>query len=117
LFRTFDRGQDMKKLYTARDAMEAHFLRTLLEERDIPAAVLGENLAPARGELPFTLETQPAVWVNDDDLADAQAVVDDMLARRGARDLAPPWTCPACHEFVDATFELCWNCQADRPAS
>jgi hypothetical protein len=107
----------MKKLYTARDAMEAHFLRTLLEERDIPAAVLGENLAPARGELPFTLETQPAVWVREDHFAQAQAVVDEMLAQRHAQSLALPWTCPACGEEVDGTFDLCWNCQASRPES
>ena len=57
----------MVKVYSARDGLEAHFIRNLLEGEGIRAAVLGETLAFGRGDLPMTQETLPGVWVNPED--------------------------------------------------
>jgi hypothetical protein len=35
-------------------------------------------------------------------------------AARRANDGLPEWICSDCGESSPATFELCWNCQADR---
>jgi hypothetical protein len=106
----------MKKLYTARDAMEAHFLRQLLQQEGIPAEVLGENLSIARGELPLTAETLPSVWVRSEHAERAVRVVAQMLSQASGGDAAgDPWTCPGCGEAIEGQFDICWNCQTPRP--
>ncbi len=64
----------MRKIYEARDSLQAHFVRTLLASSDIRAEVLGESLAIAWGELPLTSES---VWVNPEDLDKALQIVKD----------------------------------------
>ena len=66
---------EMKKIYTARDSMEAHFVRCLLEREGIEAGVFGEPLGLARGELPFTPDTLPSVWVKSEDAERAIDIV------------------------------------------
>ncbi len=109
----------MKKVYTARDPMEAHFVRGLLEQQGIRAIVLGELLGLGRGELPFVEETLPSVWV--DDMDDARATI---LVREHARHEAQgletspshaSWTCGNCGQRVEGQFSDCWSCEAPRP--
>lgn len=107
----------MKKLYTARDEMEAHSIRNLLEREGIRATVLGEHLATARGELPLTQDTLPSVWVNDEDCPQALRLLnarDDPAA--SANEPPPaPWTCGKCGERIEGQFSNCWSCTAPRP--
>ena len=76
----------MIKIYEARDSLEAHFLRNLLESAEIRAKVLGETLGAARGELPMTSETLPSVWINPDDLGKAQGIVEEYERKQKERD-------------------------------
>jgi hypothetical protein len=104
----------MKHLYTARDTMEAHFVKGLLESHDIEAVVHGEMLAGARGELPLTNDTLPSIWVRDEDLKAAH----DAL-RRYREGLPPdgsgaPWQCLRCNETLEPQFSHCWRCGAGR---
>jgi hypothetical protein len=75
----------MIKIYEARDSLEAHFLRNLLESADIETEVLGELLGMARGELPLTGETLPSVWVGPDDLVKARDVVHEFEQKQKER--------------------------------
>lgn len=105
----------MRKLYTARDAMEAHFLRGLLENEGIAGVVQGELLATARGDLPMTQETLPSVWVRDEDLEQAQSIAATLQTPQAYDSAQPSWNCPACGEVVEGQFTDCWNCGAPRP--
>ena len=102
----------MRRLYQARDRIEAQFLRDFLDHHRVPATILGDYLSGAAGELP--LDIYPTVWVTEDeDLPRAQ----DLLVRfldESAKDGGPAWTCPACGESVEAGFELCWSCGNQR---
>lgn len=63
-------GEDieMKKIYTARNPVDAHLLKGALEGEQIEAIVQGDFLWGARGEVPIAPETCPSVWiVNDTD--------------------------------------------------
>ena len=108
----------MKKLYTARDSLEAHFLRNLLEAQGIHSTVLGDALGAARGELPMTQETLPAVWVNSEDVERAQDLVEEYENRGAPADEDDlervGWTCPNCGEVIEGQFGMCWNCQTVR---
>ena len=44
----------MQQVYAARDAMEAHFVKGLLEAEEIEAVVQGEALEETWGDLPLT---------------------------------------------------------------
>lgn len=98
----------MRRLYQAADRIEAQFLVDFLDRYLIQAAVLGDYLSGAFGELP--VDIFPTVWVlEDDDLPRAQ----ELLARfllQAAAEPGPAWVCPACGEQVEEGFDLCWNC-------
>ena len=75
--------------------------------------MLGEYLGGAAGELPAL--NFPWVWlINNDDLANAQDVLDGFRASRGSLPRVGPWVCRACGAEVDAGFEICWQCGAPR---
>ncbi len=96
------------KIYVGREAMDAHHIRAILEDRGIAATVMGESLRLAWPQIPPTLNTQPAVWVNDTDVKRALDVI-----REGEIAEATPtqdWVCPKCGETVEPQFCLCWNC-------
>lgn len=106
----------MEKLYTGHDAMDAHHVRVHLETFGIQAEVLGEMLAPGRGDLPLTQETLPAVFVNTEDLDRAREVLESYLARDHlAQAAAHPWICPECEEKIEGQFSACWQCGEPRP--
>ena len=108
----------MKKIYSARDSLEAHFLRHMLEAQGIEAKVLGDILGMARGELPLTTETLPSVWVKVKDAPAAAAIVEE-FENRGDTPIDPelddtPWQCPHRNETIEGQFTACWKCQNPR---
>lgn len=102
----------MRRLYQARDRIEAQFLRDFLDRHLISATTLGDYLAGAAGELP--LDIYPTLWVTDDvDLPRARELLDRFL-EQGGSDGGPAWVCLGCGEAVEAGFDLCWNCGRQR---
>ncbi len=109
---------DILEVYWAPDAHEAHLVCGLLEEAGIKARVVGEMLQSAAGELPPGPTIAPRVWVLASDEIRAREVIATWEERRkAARTEDPPamWACPNCSESVDGTFDICWNCQTQRP--
>ena len=101
----------MRRLYQARDRIEAQFLRDFLDLHLIESTVLGDYLSGAAGELP--VDIYPSVWVlHAEDLPRAEDLLARFLAQR--TDTGPPWVCPGCGERVEAGFDLCWNCGRPR---
>jgi hypothetical protein len=111
-------AEGLEKVFVGRNTMESHFVRGLLEAEGIRAEVLGEMLDVARGDIPFTADSQPAVWVCRDEAARARGVVAEYERRKQQR--AEPgmagagWICPGCGEKIEEQFSQCWNCQALR---
>lgn len=68
----------MVKLFSAEDAIEAHLLRHMLEQQGIGVFITGEHLEGAVGEMPAGGGLVD-VWVLDEQLPDAQDVLDDFL--------------------------------------
>jgi hypothetical protein len=102
----------MRRLYQARDRIEAQFLRDFLDRNLIATTVLGDYLSGAAGELP--VDIFPTVWViEDEDLPRAR----ELLTRFREESSVPPgpdWVCPRCGETVEGAFDLCWNCGHSR---
>lgn len=111
----------------------------MLEDHGIEAVIQGENLFYARGELPFTLESFPSIWVVRDE--DEPAAL-DVIARNEGRvnprvcrvcgyelrglpearcpecgtpfRIAGEWTCAECGEVSPMQFSHCWSCGEQR---
>ena len=117
----------MQHLYTARDAMDANFLRGLLEQEGIRAVVQGEALQETWGNLNLTQESLPSVWVDDADAAKAGPIVEEYRRRDAANADAsdeevdraaagrPTWACPNCGRPNERQFTACWHCGHDQP--
>jgi hypothetical protein len=104
----------MVRAFIARDALQAHFVCSLLEREGITATVLGEPLQGVGGAIPI-IETAPAVWVRAEDEPAAAAVVRQMESARNRHDASrgERWECPRCGERLEAQFTDCWNCGAN----
>ena len=117
----------MQHVYTARDAMDAHFVKGLLEQEGIEAVVQGEALQETWSNLPLSAESLPTVHVvNDADVERAAPVIEEYRrrdqadARVGvdATEVAadrPKWKCAQCGEMVEEQFTDCWHCGHPRP--
>lgn len=72
------------KLYSAEDSIEAHLLKHMLEQQEIPVYITGEHLESGIGELPAGGIVD--VWVIDEFLADAEEVLEDFFDTLDAPD-------------------------------
>jgi len=106
----------LKKVYIAKNPVDAHLLKGLLEGDDIEAEVRGEFLYGVRGEVPITPDTCPSVWVTDD--SDYDRAMERVASFREGE---PPnlfegeaWRC-SCGEENEGQFTACWSCGKVRP--
>ncbi|GEM_PF-4245520 len=87
-------GETPRKVFTAQNPAQAHLVRLLLARHGIPAEVTQEELFTARGEVPPTMGTLPAVVVRRaEDAPRAQEIVQDADQRRAAGSGS---ACPLC---------------------
>ncbi|HET6249721.1 MAG TPA: DUF2007 domain-containing protein [Tepidisphaeraceae bacterium] len=114
----------MKQLFTGRNDMEAHFVKGLLEQEGITAILQGEALEGAWADLPLSDRALPSIWVDEADLERAQPIIDDYRQREmktanqpddADESTGPTWKCPKCGEEVDEQFDVCWNCETEKP--
>ena len=109
----------MTQVFVARDPLEAHFVKGLLEANGMAAYVYGESIFSLRGETPVTPDTLPTVWVVDDgDTTRALGLLAEYQRRDAPATIrAADWICRACGERIEDQFTECWNCGAERVAS
>ena len=105
----------MKFLFSACNAAEdaeMQLLKGSLEESGVACIVRNENLAIARGEIPFS-ECDPELWILDDsDFCRAGEIVADW--RESRRMTGGAWICPGCQETLEGQFTVCWQCGTER---
>jgi len=101
----------VKKIYIARDPLEAEFIKSFLSSADIAATVRDTMLWGTRGVLPMTTDTLPSIWVEDQDVEKAESLLAEL-----AQTLPPAtedmWICRSCGERHDGQFSACWKCGA-----
>ncbi len=100
----------MKLVYTHENRLMVENAANLLRQQNIHPQLKNEFSAGAMGEL-SPLQTWPELWVNEDDYPHAKGIIDQLEQTAAGGN----WRCPACGEENDASFELCWSCQRERP--
>src|SRR5262245_59743421 len=103
---------DVVEVYSAANALEAHFLKNELESAGISAPVVGHVLGAAGGGLPLGESTSPRIWVQHADEPRARQWIEEWQRHRsGHRGHAENvWICPRCGKKIDAKLAVCWNC-------
>ena len=101
----------MKRVYSSQNTMMVDHMKLLVEAQDILCTVRNRTLSSLAGEVPFT-ETWPALWVLDDEQADAAAEIVDR-ALHDMEQTKSPWVCPKCQTTVEGQFSECWKCAGD----
>ncbi len=105
----------MKKLHTCDTLIDAQRLKAELEAAGIATMIKNEHVFGVLGQVPLK-DLMPQLWVLEDrDLESARRLVAEML--EPVASASPPWRCPSCGEPLEAQFDVCWQCGAERPAS
>lgn len=101
-----------REVYLAADPVNAEIAKDLLAGHGIPAHVRNQYLWGGMGDL--AANVYPSVWVDDDVHFDAAR---ELIRRFEAGPLVDgrPWQCPECGEYLDAQFDICWNCGSLKP--
>ncbi len=102
--------EERKTLVAGGNLLQAHTWKGLLEASGIQVELRGEALLGAIGELPADLH-DVELWVKESQLAQAQAQLHSLEV------FSPEWQCVQCHEINEGSFELCWQCSAERSES
>ncbi len=105
------------EVYRALNSVEAHLLRSHLQQAGIEARVGGEILQAAVGALPFGWTTLPRVYVSAEDEQQARVTIEQwqyLLEDGSPDDDAEYWQCACCRAEVEESFDLCWNCGAGK---
>lgn len=74
--------QNLVEVFRARNSIEAHLVKSALEEAGIRARVTGDMLQGAVGEIPMGWMTAPQVLVFDEDAGRARALIEEIEAER-----------------------------------
>ena len=98
---------DMKKIYSANNLMEAQIVLDMLEHALIPAQLFNQHAQGGMGDIPFT-HAYPEVWImRDTDYERGRKIVQQYEAIPQPSSTVH---CPACGEENPSNFQLCWQC-------
>ena len=102
-----------KLIYSASNYLEANLIKRLLEQESIATTLSGEHfssLYPGFGV---------NILVNEDKFSEATEIISKYeqtncdIARESVQD-GKSWECYECNSMNPETFEICWQCQANR---
>jgi len=100
----------MKLLYTHENRLLVYNMLNIVQRADIDTLLKNEYASAAAGDL-APHETWLELWVKN--TADYERAL--QLIKVPDPLPAAPWICSHCNESNDAHFELCWQCEHERP--
>ncbi|MDN3614603.1 MAG: DUF2007 domain-containing protein [Vibrio gallaecicus] len=105
------------KIFIASNPAEAHIVCGLLQSENVECEVRGEGLFGLKGELPFTEETDPYVWLPNTEYAPRAKVIVEEYQLQQTSIQFEEWVCENCRENNEPQFGSCWQCGAQSPQS
>lgn len=105
---------DLVEVFRSAHTPTAQLVRSALISEGIDAHIVGEHLAGMIGAASRILPAR--VLVPDHQEAEARTALAVIEARADAPpDASEPTTCPACGADWEPGFDVCWQCEAERP--
>ena len=102
----------MKLIYTNESIFLVNNVKNLVEAQGIESFIKNEFAQGAAGVL-SVFDSWPELWVvNDADFELATNVVSLTIKSQNTAD----WLCEICAEENDASFDLCWKCNHEKPS-
>ena len=103
-----------KKIYSAANATEAHLIQDLLKREAINTNLSGESLSTLWGGMQTDF-SEVEILVDEEKYAEAVEIISNYeeILRQPAQN-GQSWECEECQKVNPDTFEICWNCQANR---
>jgi hypothetical protein len=98
-------NDSLTRLETFSSELEAEMARARLQALGVSVVVQKDNCGGMRPHL--DLQQGVRLLVAADDLPKARAI---LIAAADPGTEPGPWTCPACHESIEAGFDACWQC-------
>ena len=104
----------MKLVHSTPDRLFLQHLKILLDAEGVACETRREALGMTFGDVPAQ-ETWAEIWAEDADAERAAAIVRGALEAdaRPTQSAPPGWAC-ACGEHLEAEFDACWSCGAER---
>lgn len=99
--------EERSRIVAGGNLLQAHTWKGLLEASGIEVILKGEALLGGVGELPVDMQNVE-LWVCEAKYEQAKGILESLNAD------SPPWQCVKCHEMNASSFELCWQCSAER---
>jgi membrane protease YdiL (CAAX protease family) len=100
----------MRRLYSAQNALEAQELRLFLGAHGIRSEVCGDN-SPLETGFSFTPASAPSIYVAEQDLETAEALIQQYRTKAPTAVARSRWTCSQCGRKIEAQFDACWGCE------
>ncbi|HHF3148739.1 TPA: DUF2007 domain-containing protein [Vibrio diabolicus] len=98
------------KIFIAKNPAEAHIVCELLKTEQVYCEVRGEGIFGLKGELPFSDDTDPYVWLFDaKQQVKAEGIIQAYRKQSDGNEYQD-WQCPKCHEVNEGQFGACWQC-------
>lgn len=66
------------EVYVAKDAAQAHFMQSVIEDSGIFTHIVGEILQVAAGELPLGIATAPRIMVFEKDVPRVRKIIEEL---------------------------------------
>ena len=102
----------MKKVFTHDNFLIVGNVKNLLTNAGIDTAVKNEYASGAAGEL-SPIDAWPELWVAQEDVAKAE----DIIKGFAEEPEGTAWVCRNCGERNEPSFEVCWQCQTQKPSA
>lgn len=106
----------MIQIFVDSDLTRVSFARNLLEAEGIACFIQNENtrtLGPSIAGYSYTQLLDPALCILEDEQQEKARELIRMHFQNATAE-GPEWRCSGCQESNPASFDLCWNCGADR---
>lgn len=101
----------MKLVYTHENiTMVTHF-QNVLEQSGIATVIKNQFSAGGAGDLAMG-DVWPELWILDESQLDSALHI---VSQVQAPASEPDWCCGQCGQDNAGNFEICWQCQAERP--
>lgn len=102
----------MKELYTSTDSSRIGLCQSVLESAGIASFVRNES-SPWLGNM-MSPAVQPTLCLIDDSRYE-EAVELLKPYQESSKIVLLDWTCTKCGESNPGSFDVCWNCSAEKP--